>query len=65
MVALSVCGMHQQLSCIALYCSAMALLELLVVGFVLITTNLERFFQPDYNDIAVFTQITFIFLESE
>uniref|UniRef100_A0A8C3JXN5 phosphoinositide 5-phosphatase n=1 Tax=Calidris pygmaea TaxID=425635 RepID=A0A8C3JXN5_9CHAR len=44
---------------------ATALLELLLVGFVLIATNLERFLQPDYNDIALFTQITFIFLETD
>lgn len=61
MVALSVCGMHQ----IPLCCSATALLELLVVGLVLITAYLERFFQADYNYIAVFTQITFIFLETD
>lgn len=58
-----VCGTHQQLSCIALYCSAAALLELLVVRFVLITANLARFFQPDY--IALFTQITLIFPETD
>lgn len=57
-VTLSVYGMHQQLSfCIALHCSPTAFLKLLVVRFVLITSN----FLPVYNGNALFTQITLIF----
>lgn len=65
MVTLPACAMHQQLPSFALYCSATALVELLMVRSVLITTNLERFFQPDYTDIILFTQITSIFLETD
>lgn len=57
------CGMHQQLSfCIALYCSPTALLELLMVRLVVISTNLGRFFQPVHNGSALLTQI-YTFLE--
>lgn len=36
-----------------------------MVRFVLITNHLERFFQPDYNNIAIFIQRTFISLEND
>lgn len=53
-----VCMCHA--SAAALHCS-----PLFIVRSVLITTNLERFFQPDYVDIVLFTQVTSVFLETD
>lgn len=50
------CAWHpSQLSvCIALHCGATACPELLLMGFVLITINLERFFQPGFENCSVY-----------